>query len=399
MIVNLYEMGNKQEKIKQEKKENIIQRISIKKLQKYMIDNALSYLKVEAKEPIIKMLKEYIAFEYHVYEEKQIKPVIDKVLANMFGYGILQKYIDNKEITDIRVVDYNLIYIKQFGKWKKIEEKFSNVEELIEYIRYCIMKNNGNINFDDPMITVSDKKYNLRIEAGISPVNAFAPNIVIRIHRKEVRTLKELAKKEHMLDDLSYQYLKEAIQLEKNMIIAGKSGSGKTTLLKCLLNELPEEKPITINEETSEIFLLNKNVIQREIVERTDKNKSIKLDKLMKHSLVMSNDVIVIGELKGKETSLFFDAMSTGHMGLTTVHSSNAESTIDRLVTLFKRDENNQQYQESYIKKLLLASIDYIIYMRNYKVVQIIQYEYDEKLENYQMKKIYQYQNKKSECK
>ena len=193
-----------------------------------------------------------------------------------------------------------------------------------------------------------------------------------------------------MLDKKSYELIKEAVIGESNIIISGKGGSGKTTLLKAIINELPNQKAITINEETSELFIENKNVIQREILENRNENKRIDLEKLMRHSMVMSNDVIVVGEIKGKEMTTFLDSITTGHMGLATVHSDSAFNTINRLITLFKKDSNAQQYKEELIESILSNSIDYIIFMQNYKVCQIAKFIFDEKLKEYKLKLLYE---------
>ena len=120
------------------------------------------------------------------------------------------------------------------------------------------------------------------------------------------------------------------------------------------------------------LYIKNKNVIQREVIENRDESKKITLEKLMKQSLVMSNDVIVVGEMKGAETSVFIDAIGTGHIGYATVHSDSAVNTINRLITLFKRDVRVQAYKEEFVKDLLVSSIDYIIYLENYKVCEIL---------------------------
>lgn len=364
--------------IENNKNQKIEENNYLKKLQKYAIENGLEYLKKGLKEPIIKMLQEYIVFNFGENNPEKINIMINKVLDNMFGYGILQKYINCVDISDIRAVKYNLIYIKKLGKWKKINESFKDEEEFLEYIRYCVIKNNSNINFDIPMVVVSDKKYNLRIEAGIMPINSISPSLVIRIHRNNNLTLKELKNKK-MLDNNSYNIIIKAIKSKSNIIISGKGGSGKTTLLKSIINNLPEELSITINEETSELFIENKNVIQREILYNRSENKKIDLEKLMKHSLVMSNDVIVVGEIKGKEMVTFLDAITTGHMGLATVHSDSAYNTINRLVTLYKSDISAYQYKEEFVREIFSNSIDYIIFMNEYKVCQIVKYQKDEK--------------------
>lgn len=356
------------------KKENI----DLKDLQKYLIDNYLQDLKTENKESLTKVIEKYLYSKYSFNEIEQIHNIIEDIFNKMFGYDILQKYIDNKDISDIRVVKYNRIYTKSKGIWKREDTKFESEEAFYDYVRYCILKNNSNINYDIPIIVVSDKKYNLRIEAGLPPVNVFSPSIVIRIHRNDVNiNLERAFIVDEMIDANIYMLLNEAILNEKNIIICGKGGSGKTTLLKALINKIPDNMAITTNEETMELFIEGKNVIQREILDNREESKKITLEKLTKHSLVMSNDVIIIGELKGSEALVFFDSIATGHMGITTVHSDSVYNTIDRLITLIKRDTKAQTYKEDFINQMLSNSINYIIFMKNYKVNEIAEVHYD----------------------
>jgi pilus assembly protein CpaF len=352
--------------------------INIKDLQKYLIDNYLENLKNEDKDILINIIEKYLYNKYSLNDIDKIQKIINNTFNKMFGYDILQIYIDNKEISDIRVVRYNDIYIKSRGKWIKEDIAFESEIEFYDYVRYCILKNNNNINFDVPIIIVSDKKYNLRIEAGLPPVNSLSPSLVIRIHRNDTNiNLERLFLINEMINFDIYVLLVDLINKEKNIVICGKGGSGKTTLLRALINKIPDNKAITTNEETMELFIEGKNVIQREIVENREESKKITLDKLMKHSLVMSNDIIIIGELKGAEALVFFDSIATGHMGLTTVHSDSVYNTLDRLVTLVKRDNKAQSYKEEFVNQMLSSSVDYIIFMKDYKVYEIAEVSYD----------------------
>ena len=157
-----------------------------------------------------------------------------------------------------------------------------------------------------------------------------------------------------------------------------KDGSGKTTLLKAIINSLSDTLSITINEETAELYISNKNVIQRECLFRNSES-SIVLEELVRHCLVMSNDAIVIGEIKGKEASVFFDAISTGHIGLATVHASSAHNCIDRVITLIKKDIKAQYYTEEFLRRYISQSLDYIIYMENFSVKNIVKILFDAK--------------------
>lgn len=181
----------------------------------------------------------------------------------------------------------------------------------------------------------------------------------------------------------------------KNILLVGKGGSGKTTLLRAIMEKLPENIAITANEETAELYIENKNIIQREILIRKNDDTSIDLEKLTRHALVMSNDVIVIGELKGKEASSFFDAISTGHTGYTTVHADSIENSVDRLVVLIKKDPKTQSYTDAFLRRFIVSTLDYVIYMKDYKIMEIASLEYDEDINKIVVKPLFSKENKK----
>lgn len=362
------------------KEESNTLNVNINELQKYVIDNYIDYLKNDLKDALIEKLEEHICTNYMITKKDEIDKIIDKLISKIFGYDVLQKYIVDENVSDIRVVKWNLIYIKKIGNWEKVDETFESPEDFENYIRYIVLKNDATINFDVPIVVVSDKKYNLRIEAGISPVNVMSSSLVIRIHRIDKKvSLETLFLEDEMLDAKSYKIILDIIKNGKNVILAGKGGSGKTTLLREIINKLPDEKAITIAEETAELYIKNKNVIEREIIDNREESKKINLEKLLKHSLVMSNDVLVVGELKGSETAVFLDAISTGHIGLGTVHADSVKNTLDRLVTLVKRDSRCTEYSEEFISRLLASSVNYFIYMQNFKIYEIAQVSYDRK--------------------
>ena len=112
----------------------------------------------------------------------------------------------------------------------------------------------------------------------------------------------------------------------------------------------------------------------------------------------MSNDVIVIGELKGEEAMVFFDAISTGHRGYATVHSDSSRNTADRLVTLMKRDEKAQTYTDKYLRKMLAMSIDIVVYMSNFKVQEITEVYYNEETEDIAYNSLFEFKVEKYEA-
>lgn len=387
MVINAYKIVKP--------KENININLIVKEITNKIIGNS------KKQEQIIKIIETILLNEYQISEDNIIKQITNAVLDNIYGYGIFQKYLDDKITSDIRVVAHNRVYIKQKGKWIKTNDAFETVQEFEDYIRFCALKNNYNINYENPIGVFSDRNNSLRIEAGIEPANVCEPSLVIRIHKKELPSSLERLKEEfNMIDNNAYGILKNAIKCGKSIILCGKGGSGKTTLLKALINEIPEEIAINTNEETAELYLQNRNVIQRECILTRNDGKNIDLEKLSRHALVMSNDVIVVGELKGKEANSFFDSISTGHMGLATIHSDSAFNTIDRIITLIKKDTKAIHYTEEFLRRFLSNSIDYIVFLKDFKVVQIAKILYDIKNNKLHLKSFYNIKVKevKKEC-
>lgn len=272
-----------------------------------IISNIISFLIKEHSEylsdiNINRKLVENIVREkvYKEYSNMNTESTIKNILDRLFGYYILQKYIDDTDVSDIRVTRFDNIIIKKNGKWEKTNECFQNEEDFLNFVRYCVLKNKGKITNETPIVVVSDRSNNLRIEAGIEPVNVGSPNLVIRIHRPEnAKTLEELFITDtEMLDINMYKFLSKAIVAGCNIIISGKGGSGKTTLMRNLINRIPENLSITSSEETAELYSTHPNIIQREILKNRNEDKNVTLEMLTAHSLVMSNDVLVVGELK-----------------------------------------------------------------------------------------------------
>ena len=158
----------------------------------YLINNYSEYLSdIDINKSIVEnIVREKVYKEYsNMNTESTIKSILDR----LFGYHILQKYIDDKTVSDIRVTNYDNIIVKRMGTWDKTKDRFQDEEEFLNFVRYCVLKNHGKITNEMPIIIVSDRKNNLRIEAGMEPVNIGSPNLVIRIHRPEMlQTMEEL---------------------------------------------------------------------------------------------------------------------------------------------------------------------------------------------------------------
>ena len=171
----------------------------------------------------------------------------------MFGYGELQPYIDEEDITDIDVTRYNQFVIKRNGMRSKIPVNFGNEKIFDTYCKLIAIRNGGILNENDSHCRVTDEKNRLRINVSIRPRNIAGPSISIRKHRKISYTLDDL-KCLGMLDDELVSLLQRLAQSDASILFCGKGAAGKTTLMRAFINVLPEMERVLIVESDAEIY-------------------------------------------------------------------------------------------------------------------------------------------------
>lgn len=313
--------------------------------------------------------------------------IINLVLNHMFGYGVLQDYIEDESITDIDGTRYDFFTIKRNGKKVLSDIKFQSEEEFDRFCRLLIIRCGGIINENDSHCRVADENYKLRINVSIAPRNISGVSLNIRKHRQRPYNMEDL-KKMGMLDDKSYGLIEDMINDGKRVIFCGKGAAGKTTLLRAFLNKLPLESRILVCESDPEIYPDSKNIIVQRIKKKTYGGKEVTLNDLMKDGLTMSLDGYCIGEIVGKEAWEFIKAGYTDHSIYGTIHSIGAKDTINRLMMLM--EENLMSYKEKTLKEIISRSVDCIVYLKNFKVMEICQLDgFDEEREQVIIKQLY----------
>ncbi|MGB9846902.1 MAG: ATPase, T2SS/T4P/T4SS family, partial [Desulfotomaculales bacterium] len=181
-----------------------------------------------------------------------VEEFTQKVFDVLFGYGPLQPYIEDPEVSDVLVNSFNVVYIKKFGKKFHVPVDFGSEEKLTRYCyriaAICGGKLDENSNAE---AVLTDRKRNLRIVISLKPINVLSPSISIRKPTTGF-TLEELVGK-GMLSDEQKEFFKKAVLDRKTIVIAGKGGSGKTTLLGALIDQVPHEERGLLIQETFEI--------------------------------------------------------------------------------------------------------------------------------------------------
>ncbi len=295
--------------------------------------------------------------------------MIKMVLDSLFGYGILQQYVEDEDITDIDGTKYNEFAIKKSGKRYRAPVDFGNERSFENYCRIIAIRNEGILNENDSHCRVTDEKLHLRINLSIRPRNLTGPTISIRKHRMHSYTLDELTGLD-MLDQKSAALLKQIVSSEATVLFCGKGAAGKTTLLRAFINAMPEMERILITETDAEIFPEKPYCIEQKIKKSNEGGRPVTLRELVKDGLTMSLDTYCVGEITGDEAWEFLKAAFSGHRGLATTHAESAADSLARLLTLSK--DANIGESETTIREIMARCIDIIVYLKDFKVTEIL---------------------------
>ncbi|MBF4695463.1 ATPase, T2SS/T4P/T4SS family [Fusibacter ferrireducens] len=293
---------------------------------------------------------------------------IKKSLFNtIYGYGDLQQYIDDPEISDIDASTFDYFTIKRKGVIEEIGFKFESESAFERFCKLLIIRNGGVINEIDNHCRVSDVKNHLRINVCISPRNTSGTSLTIRKHLQKSLSLDDLQALS-MINRDSRALIDKMVYSKSSILICGKGGAGKTTLLRGIIEASHPHERILICESDVELMPKRKNCISQSIKKMHLGGKKITLNDLIRDGLTMSLDSYCIGELTGKEAWEFIKAGNTDHRILGTIHANNSEDTLLRLLTLI---ETETRLGENTLRLLIHESIQYIIYIADFKVVEI----------------------------
>lgn len=322
---------------------------------------------------------------YHcgLYRDELIRKVFDF----MFGYGELQPYIDEPDITDIDGTRYNQFVIKRHGVRSKIPVQFGDEKIFDTYCKLVAIRNGGILNENDSHCRVTDEKHRLRINVSIKPRNVAGPAISIRKHRKESYTLQDL-KRLGMLDDELHRMIVKLALSDASILFCGKGAAGKTTLMRAFINVLPEMERVLIVESDAEIYPDKPYCIEQRIKKQNEGGRPVTLKDLVRDGLTMSLDTYCVGEITGDEAWEFVKAAYSGHRGIASTHSESAGDAFARMLTLSKG--GNIGESERTIKEMLGKSINVIFYLKEFKVAEVLEVKgYDSSNDTFEYNRLY----------
>jgi pilus assembly protein CpaF len=255
------------------------------------------------------------------------KSIFDEVI----GLGPLESLLADESITEIMVNRYNEIFIERGGQLSRSATIFTDDQAVLGAIERIVAPLGRRIDESSPMVDARLKDGS-RVNAVIPPLALKGPNITIRKFSKRKLQGEDLVR----FGSLSPQmlaFLRVAVELRANIVISGGTGSGKTTLLNVLSNFIPDNERIVTVEDAAELRLSQSNLVSLEARPANMEGKgAVPIRDLVKNTLRMRPDRIVVGECRGGEALDMLQAMNTGHDGsLTTAHANSPRDCLSRL--------------------------------------------------------------------
>lgn len=256
------------------------------------------------------------------------------VRDELLGYGPIQQYLDDPEISEVMVNGPSKVYVEKNGKLVKTNVKFMDDNHVIQVIERIVLPLGRKIDADSPTVDARLPDGS-RVNAIIAPVTIDGPSITIRKFAKEKLSVKELIKMGSLTEGMA-DFLRACVISRLNIVISGGTGSGKTTLLNILSGYIPEDERIVTIEDAAELQLRQDHIVRMETRQRSSDGRSeITIRDLVRNSLRMRPDRIVVGECRGAEALDMLQAMNTGHDGsLTTLHANSPRDALARLETM-----------------------------------------------------------------
>jgi len=310
-------------------------------------------------------LREIVEEEKIIVSQKEICRMVREIYEDSFSFGPVSFLINDDRITEIMINNFNEVYIEEDDAIRKTEIIFRDNNHIRNMVDKILSPLGLRVDESSPMVEARLKNGS-RINVVLNPITINDVVVTIRKFKKNIMDIESL-KKEGMINKKVADFVKVCVESKLNIIVSGATSTGKTTFLNIISNFIqPDERIITI-EETLELNLNLPHIVKLESRPPNLEGKGeITIRDLVRNSLRMRPDRIIVGEIRGAEAVDVLQAMNTGHSGsMTTVHSNSPKDLVTRLETMILMSGLNSN--PSTARRMIASSIDMIIHLGKLK--------------------------------
>ena len=287
-----------------------------------------------------------------------------EIFQSVRQLGILQKLIEDPEITEIMVNGTNGVFVEKEGKLKKLDIQFGSKEKLTHIIRQITSECNRVVNEASPIVDarLSD---GARVNVVREPIALNGPILTIRRFPPKPITMEQLILSGSLTEECR-RWLKERVEEGCNLLVSGGTGSGKTTFLNVLSQYIPKDERVITIEDSAELQL--NSIVNLVSMETRNANvegcREITIRDLIRTSLRMRPDRLIVGEVRGQEAVDMLQSINVGHSAMTTVHANSVRDVVSRLETMVLM---GMEIPISAIRKQIASGFDYMIHLGRLK--------------------------------
>lgn len=288
-----------------------------------------------------------------------------RIFNSLRRLDILQEFLEDEDITEIMINGSKHIFIEKNGELIETDQTFYSKEVLEDIIQKIAGSQNKIINETNPIIDtrLSDGS---RVNIVLEPISIYGSTITIRKFPKAPMTLDKLLEFNTISMEI-YDFLEKIVKAKYNIFISGGTSSGKTSFLNALIGKIPPKERVICIEDSAELSIKDiKNIVRLESRDKNIEGKNeITIRDLVKTSLRMRPDRLVVGECRGAETFEMLQAMNTGHDGgMSTGHGNSPKDMIGRLISMSLMAEN---LPLSVIKHQISSGIEIMVHLERLK--------------------------------
>ncbi len=317
-------------KVQKADKHQELKNVMHKKIMQELKDQEIEEIIPKLDSMAVEIIKEDDEFRGKIDRKK----VVDELVNDLTGFGPINPLLMDEDVSEVMVNGPNQVYCERKGKLILTAIQFRDDEHVMNVIDKIVAPLGRRIDESSPMVDARLPDGS-RVNAIIPPLALNGPTITIRKFSKDPLRIQDLINFGTVTEEMGI-FLDACVKARLNMFVSGGTGSGKTTTLNVLSNFIPEDERIVTIEDAAEIQLAQEHVISLESRPPNIEGKgSISIRDLVRNSLRMRPDRVIIGEVRGGEALDMLQAMNTGHDGsLATGHSNSPRDMISRLETM-----------------------------------------------------------------
>ena len=314
----------------------------------------------QLEEKIEEFSEEYLSDQYVTIEEKV--DICEQVFSSIRGLGLLDSIIKDDNITEVMINGPSHIFIEKNGRLSQLEQTFEDERQLEDVIQKIVGLAGREVNQANPIVDTRLPDGS-RVNVVLPPISMKGATVTIRKFSKTPMTVEQLLKYGSITPEVAH-VLELLVRAKYNIFISGGTGSGKTTFLNAVSNFIPKDERVITIEDSAELQITGiDNLVSMETRNaNTSGNGAITIRDLIKSSLRMRPERIIVGEVRGGEALDMLQAMNTGHDGsLSTGHANSTHDMLSRLETMVMQGAEGLPLEA--IRQQIASAVDIIIHL------------------------------------